>query len=371
MQENDSTTPNEAQVDETQPVVDPQSSPESTVHIVPKPLIATPAAPIASTSHNSPGLLVLQWLTYAFWGWTVLALAWLTVMSVNYFIDTSAGSGYLDGMIAYSLAAVIVLFVISLVCDIFYARQEPEHKTGAAMVIMIIHTVLFALFGIGSLIVAVFAIVRMLIGDSAYGDNSGPLSTLISFIIVAIVYGMTLIRTLNPKWFKRAALVYWVFMIVVVVIVTALGIAGPAAQARFTRDDRLISDNLGQVSTAINDYANSQTALPKSLNDIKGDLKGDAKLLLTKNLVDYKPLGMSDNISKVTTPATDAPTDQPRLYTFEYDLCVTYKAESDYYSSYDYTTPTSGQRDTSPSTYAHKKGKVCYELATRYQSSNY
>jgi len=88
MQENDGTTPNEAKVDETQPVVtkvdetqpvvNPQSSPESTVHIVPKPLIATPAAPIASTSHNSPGLLVLQWLTYAFWGWTVLALAWLT-----------------------------------------------------------------------------------------------------------------------------------------------------------------------------------------------------------------------------------------------------------------------------------------------------
>ena len=330
----------------------------------PQPVVAQPlAAPQATAApvHNSPGLLVLQWLTYAFWGWTVLALAWLTSISVSHFVDSSSGSGYFDSMIAYSLAAVIVLFVISLVCDIFYAKQEPEHKTGAAMVIMIIHTVIFALFGIGSLIIAVFAIVRMLIGDSAYSDSSGPMSMLISFAIIAVVYGATLLRTLRPAWLKRAALLYWVFMTVVVVVVTTLGIVGPATQARMTRDDRLIDSNLSLVSTAVNEYANDKAMLPASLDDVKGDLKGDSLSLVERDLVEYKPIGTSDSTA---TESTDATTSE----SFDYDLCVTYKAESDYYSTYQ--SPKAETRETTPATYGHKKGKVCYELTTSYSSQS-
>ena len=94
------------------------------------------------TSPNTAGVLVLQWLTYAFWGWTLVALYWLTSLCVQYFISDSSqadsySSTYSNDMLAYSLAAVVVLFIISIICDFVYSKFEPQHKSGAAMVIMI------------------------------------------------------------------------------------------------------------------------------------------------------------------------------------------------------------------------------------------
>ncbi len=317
-----------------------------------------------TSSPNSPGMYVLQWLSYAFWGFTVLALAWLTTVSVAHFIDASSVSTA-DNMVAYSLAAVIVLFIISLICDVFYSRREPQHKTGGAMVIMIIHAVIFALFGIGALILAVFAIVRMIIGDGTYSNDSGPLTMLISAGIIAVVYGATLLRTLNPSWLKHSTRMYWVFITVVVVAITGLAIAGPAAQARSTRDDRVIERSLTQVSEAINRYADEKSALPASLGDIKSSLEGDALSLVERNLVEYKP------IEAESTSTTYIPPADITREAFNYDLCVTYKAESAY-GGYDYPTKEGeGGREVSPNTYSHDAGRVCYELTTSYSSSIY
>lgn len=335
---------------------------------------AVPVTPVAEETvvHNGPGTLVLQWLTYAFWGWTVLALAWLTAISVGFFLNPSSTENYESTMVSYSLAAVVVLFVISLLCDIFYTKLEPLRKTGAAMVIMIIHAVIFGLFGIGSLIVAVFAVVRLLIGDSSgasYGD-SGAWTTLITGLVIAIVYGATLLRTLRPFKLRRSSLIYWIFMAIVTVTITALGIAGPTWNARLTRDDRLIERTLPSLSNVINSHAAKTSALPKTLTEVRSEASEDARTLIDRNLVEYTPGKEVTSTSKSVVP------EDPKSLllsqnekVFAYQLCVTYKAKKG--------PGTSIAQDSkrypliTPDTYQHDAGRVCYDLQTSYSGVYY
>lgn len=326
------------------------------------------AKPVATSS--SPGVLVLQWLTYAFWGWTALALIWLTSQSVSFFLDSEADRGYQNESISYALAAVIVLFVISFICDLIYAKREPLHKQGAAMVIMIIHAVIFALFAIGSLIAAVFAVVNLLIGSDT-GGNEGPLTVLITGLIMAVVYGATLLRTLRPFKLKRVTLVYGLFMAIVSVAVTSLAIAGPALHAAQTRDDRLIERGLPLLSETIRSHAAKSEALPESLSAIREEATGDARMLIDRNLVEYTP-GKKSNAADLSLAQPDpselkpiVPGPQPDV--FNYQLCVTYTAKK---GSGGSTEPQplyyKMDGDISPDTYSHPAGRVCYKLVTDY-----
>jgi hypothetical protein len=318
-----------------------------------------------ATTASSPGVLVLQWLTYAFWGWTVLALAWLTAVSVGFFVDkTTSGYGGAED-VAYPLAAVIVLFVISIVCDAFYSRREPDHKTGAATIIMIIHAVIFALFGIGSLIFSVFAVVQMLIST---GANYGTKTALITGLTIALVYGATLLRVLRPLKLKHSALYYWVFMALVTATVIVIGIAGPLGHAYQTRDDRLLESGLPGVSDSIQTYTRAENALPKDLGDITGTLKGDARTIVDRNLVEYIP---GELLPPQSSQEALAPEDKPLTSSdkvYAYKLCVTYQAEKGEGPVRAYPAigiDNAGQ--TTPSTYLHAAGRVCYDLQTDYR----
>jgi hypothetical protein len=344
--------------DDIQPPTQPvKETPEETVPTVAK-----------TTTHNNPGVLVLQWLTYAFWGWTVLALAWLTAMSVGFFLNPDSTENYESTTVAYSLAAVIVLYLISVICDAFYARVEPRDKTGGSMVIMIIHAVIFALFGIGSLIFAVFAIVRLLIGDgssTSYGDD-GAITMLITSLIITLVYGATLLRALRPLKLKRSSMIYGIFMGIVTAVIVILAISGPAYSARMTRDDRLIERTLPELSEEINSYTNEKNALPTSLTELSDKVSEDTKTLIDRNLVEYTPK------SKIAASASDLPlnlTQKPILAPdtgdiFQYQLCVTYKAAK---GSGSYDSPRSEYGTTTPDTYQHDAGRVCYDLQTNYR----
>ena len=314
-----------------------------------------------STIKNTPGTLILQWLTYAFWGWTVLALAYLAGLSVNFMLDSSQLRYNDSEVVAYSLAAVMVLFVISLVCDVLYARREPLHKNGASTVIMIIHAVIFALCGIAALIVAVFAMVNMLINTVGVGNQTA----LYTGLIVALVYGATLVRTIRPLKFRKTPHVYWAFMSIAIVAVATLGIVGPAAHGRATRVDRMIESGLPRVSDAINTYAQKNGSLPKSLNDIKSQLRADAATIVTDGRVEYTPgtIMPSSATAMIKPEAQDPDSFITQKPSFAYELCVEYVAEVR--QDYDTMMPYD-ERPNSPDTYQHDKGRVCYELQTGY-----
>jgi len=264
-------------------------------------------------------------------------------------------------VLPYALAAVIVLFIISVVVDAVYSRREPLRKQGAAMVIMIIHAVIFALCGIGALITAVFAVINLVLGTN-WDGNEGALTVLTTGGIIAVVYGATLLRTLHPAWLKRAGLYYGLFMALVTGGITTLAIAGPAVHAHETKNDRLIERALPEVSNSIRNHTAKADALPATLDEIKETMSSDAKQLVALGLVEYTPG------KKIDAPSAKNGI-EPMIYpspsqdAFEYSLCVTYKADN-IQPAIDLAYMPG--RSTAPNTYSHPAGRVCYDLVTDY-----
>ncbi len=310
---------------------------------------------------NTPGAIILQWLTYAFWGWTVLVSSVLVTASISNII-----LGYDTGeFTTYALAAVLVLLPISIICDLFYSKKEPEKKTGAAMVVMVIHAVLFALIGIGTLITAVFAIVQLVISG---GQAEWSKVTLYSALVATLLYLATFLRTLNPIQLAWVSRLYKIFMIVVVVVITVVCVVGPIGYEYATKNDKLIVNNINTIESSINSYTLKNNKLPSSLNDLA--LKGDAKLLIDKNLVKYNP-GTQNKLNNGTKSKYNNTSSS-----FTYTLCVNYvKADksSDSYDGGDNSVGSSSSSTQTDSTdkyssyittYGHPAGEVCYKLKT-------
>ncbi len=320
----------------TQPPVEPSQLPLS-----PQPL-QPPGEP-----HAGHSTVILQWLTYAFWGWTVLALSILTSMVIANFINQTDTENFTP----YGIAAVLVLLPISYICDVFYSKKEPSKKTGAEMLVLVIHAVIFALFGAGALIVAVFALVSLFTSKS---DSSGSTITLISALIIAVYYALTLLRTLSPPglpWIRRS---YKLIMLGTIGFMVILAIVGPVSKERTLRDDKLIEQNISQVQTSVDGYTRTNKKLPASLAAL--GLSGDAKQLVDRNLVTFKPVGLVAD--QQNTKAAGA---------YRYELCVNYKKQTkgyQPYNNYDYSTD---EYKTSLSAYNHPAGNVCYKL----QVANY
>lgn len=310
-----------------------------------------PVYPPEQHSENpGAGLIVLQWLTYAFWGWTVLGMSTLTVITLQFYIDNNP---YLNTVSAYAVAAVLVLLPISIVAEFFFSKKETAKKRGVSSAIMIIHAVIFALFGIGAIITAVFAVVSMIISaDSMQGKQV----TLISALIITLLYVLTFIRTLIPEKIFKFRFLYPIAMSIIVVIIVGLSIGGPIMQANVTRNDKLIANNLNSVNTAITRYVDDNNKLPDSLTTL--NLSGDAKKLITDNLVVYKDDGKVSIKSNYSSNSY-------QVY-FRYQLCVVYKQAS---SNDKYSIGATNQ-DYSEFLYVseynyHPAGEYCYKLQTK------
>lgn len=316
--------------------------------VVPAPIqIETTPPPELKPNVNSPHSIVLQWLTYAFWGWTVFAMSILTITVLAFNI---AGADIGDATL-YGIAAVLVLLPISVLCDIFYIKHEPGKKTGASSVVMIIHAVLFALLSIGALITTVFSLVSLFI-SSAGTENT--MVILYSALIVSFLFALVFLRTILPTkmfWIRRY---FIILMVVIVGAIITMGVIGPVADARLTRNDKLIASNLYGVKTGIDDYVAVNKELPNDLESVK--LTGDEKKLVTNKLVTFKK----------DSPLTSKDYDSADYFYFQ--LCVNYQRadKSDYSSSYYDSVE---EYSTYPSTYSHPAGETCYKLKTENAST--
>lgn len=312
---------------------------------------------VPSKPSHSPGNIILQWLTYALWGWTILATSVLIVTVLESFLNDANPGDFT----AYAVAAVLVLLPISVVCDVFYTKQEPTHKTGGASIVMVIHAVLFALFAVGALITAVFSVVNLMTSSS---ESVTAQISLYSSLLIAVLYISVLVRTILPKrllWARRA---FVMEMVIVVGIVALLGIVGPAAKARATRTDRLIDSNIADLQYTVESYVSKNSALPQDLHALT--LNGDTKKLVEENLVTYKantkpPTGGSAN----SYSASKTSSDSNNVKTFYYQLCADYKKESK--SKYNYSNYDQADANgyvTYITTDSHSAGEVCYKLRT-------
>ncbi len=314
---------------------------------------AKPAATTAPKEvRQTAGVTVLQWLAYAFWGWLLFGLIWMLALVLMSFIIPEE-SAVVSGMLPYSIAAILVLLPVAFVIDFFYRKHEPVKKVGAAAVIMIIHAVIFALFGIGALIVAIFVGLNGLIEGRISDGQMVAIGTLLGSVVL---YALALVRTLHPPRPARLSFIYWMTMIGISALLLVLGFVGPLASSLKTRDDRRIVEHLPAVHSDIQSYITKNDKAPKSLDDVELTRDG-ARDLVRDGLVRYK-----DDGAKVTGVLREDSVEH------RYQLCVTYKGATgsgDPYSDYDDYSYERRSRDTYReylSIYSHPKGEVCYKL---------
>lgn len=367
--------------DKFEPEVPPVAEPE--VQTTPEPVTATTISsnstpdnfdqPIAKTSTeelpaNTPGVLVLQWLTYAFWGWTCLAMIWLTYVVSAHLIGGDQSS---SGMSAYILAAVLVLLPLSIGCDWFYSRKEPSKKTGASMVLMILHAVLFALLAIGSLIIFMYSLVQYMLVTP--GDMTDTYIMMSTSITVAVIYLVVFLRTLNPLPKKKPGLILSIFMFVAIAILVTINLTGPIKTQKAIQQDNQTTEQLMSLVSDLNQHAKINNDLPASLSN--SSFKGKDNPLVVSNAVEYTrydPVPSDQSTEEAdSSPDYDKPNssyDGLNHTKLPFKLCVTYKVDT----SYDYNQPLTIAQpsDSFYADQAHKDGKNCYELYAFASSSH-
>ena len=354
-----------------------------------------PSQPEQKSQGSSGGVLVLQWLTYAFWFWCGISVSWLAGVVINFFVAGNTGSYEWGSVLAYPLASVVIMLGIALVTDFFYAKHEPAKKLGGANVIMLLHVVPFVLIAIGALVTIVFALLNMLLNSDPIASTDGPLQVMLVALVVAVLLGLAATRAFFGSKPRVRLLARAAFIVVAVGFIVA-GVAGPALEAVRTKDDRLIEQALPSLSSDIRDYVNEHNKLPAALSDVTYDESsysaGAVQKLIDSKLVTYKANTLPSSNSSYspsdirTQLCMDGPTagvcspdstnaDTKRFY---YQLCTTYKAEKkDRYNYSERNAYTKGDSVGTALDYrynyvssisAHPAGDVCYNL---YADSGY
>lgn len=362
-----------------QPIVPPA---EPLVAPVVAPATAAPAVPAAATQ-NSGGSLVLQWLSYAFWFWFSISLSILAGVVINYFISGSKDDEW-SSQLAYPLASVIIMLIIALVTDRFYAKHEPAKKTGSANVIMLLHVVPFILIAIGSLVTIVFSLISMFLNSDPLTTTDGPIQVMLVAFIVALLFGLVAARAFygNAHNVRR---ITWIAAIVLAIGFIVAAFVGPAADALVTKNDRLIERTLPSLASDIRTYTSDNNALPQKITDVTHDSSSTSdgvQKLIDSGLVTYKAntvkgTGSTYNpgdlqVESCVTNTTTGECGSAYSTRHYYQLCTTYKREKK--SAYNYTDDagyTTGNSVGSVADYnssylmtisSHPAGDVCYNL---------
>ena len=325
-------------------------------HITPAIEAHSTEAPVSETPTPTPsgaGTIILQWLTYAFWGWLIIGLIWLMALVLDNALTKNSDPS--TGLLPYAIAGTVVVFPIALICELFYRKREPKKKSGASMVITVIHAVLFALLGIAALITAVFTLVNLSL--SVESDISAKVIVALTAGFAAVLYGITFVRTLQP--FKKSiSLVYGVTASIITVVLLAFAIAGPLATSIASRGDRSIEQNLPRVTSAISSYVRTNGELPKTLSQVT-ITNADARALVADDEVEYIAEGQLQAVNEKRANSK----------TFRYQLCATYDRANA--SGYSYDELDAGEYTLYIQTTPHEAGRVCYKLQTTTGSSSF
>lgn len=325
-----------------------------------------------TVSANTPGTIVLQWLSYAFWGWAIVAIAYLAAVITSYLLDGTWVSDSTEP-VAYGMAATLVLVPFALVCDWLYSRREQQDKHGIASVVMIIHAVLFTLFAIGALISVAFSVVGLLLTT---GDTSGPVIAIVVSAVLAILYIDLVVRIVRPLLIMRLRLVFRISMTLVTLTALVWGALGPFAQTIATKDDRAVRDGLESLSYGVNQYASTKNALPTTLSQVIQDstliqsVNPIASAETLTRLIDKGSITYKANIKPATENSTVDLQLKTTVKTYYYELCgvFTHGLKQRAWTGTVYADATAGSDEYASyiSEGAIAAGTKCYKLSTSY-----
>lgn len=340
----------------------------------------------------SGGMLVLQWLVYAFWFWYGVSTTWLAGVVIAYFVARGSSTNWSE-MLAYPLASVIIMLAIAFVADWFYARREPAKKTGGANIIMLLHVVPFVLIAIGSLIVIVFSLISMLLNSDPVNSGDGPLQAMLTFAVTFVLFAVLALRAFYGGAKRMVRIAAWAVFGFAALVFIVTAIAGPAMEAARTKQDRLIESALPSLSSDIRNYTSKNNKLPEKITDVTytASSKSSAvQKLINDGLVTYKPNTLPAKDGNSYEPGDDysgsvSSSKYPSYggKKFYYQLCTVYKQEKkseyNYTASQDSYTQGSGTGVAADYRYeyvsgiaSHPAGEVCYNLyATGRYSSSY
>jgi len=324
--------------------------------VVPVPVPPTPA------ERSTGGTMVLQWLSYAFWGWFGIAMAWLSGVTFAYFI--TGNSSDLTSALAYPLASVIVMFLLAVITDLFYARREPAHKAGGANAIMLIHVVLFVLIAVGAAVTALFSLISIALNTDPTSGTDGQTIAAWTSAVMILVFGFTAVRAMFGGRKSKLRIAHWATMSALAIGMIAFSMFGPVVGAQLTRDDRLIEEGLPVLNQTVSEYVNENGKLPTTLadaNDASSSSSAASNALVARDMVRYTP-----NVKEATKIEDGYNATADRLTyqtTYYYRFCVTYK-EAKKASGLYYDTASSSDSKYKSYLYitGHAKGEVCYNL---------
>lgn len=339
--------------DEVKPVVESQPAAQPT-----PPAANTPEVPGVHKTQADAVTLVLQWLTYAFWGWFALAMLWLSAVIYAFLVSGSDSNDW-TGIVSYPIASVLVLLVVAAVVDFFYRRREPAKKEGFATAVMVIHTVIFALCGIGALVGAVFAGINLVLSETPSASD-GIRVALFTALTIVPIYTLLIARaTLVAKW-RRIPMLTTIILSIGAAVFIGIGVFGPVMKSVTTRQDRQVSTALNSIVYAVNAYDQENDRLPESLDGLTFDTYDNTdtatiKDLLSKGIITYKP----NTKSSAESTSQDAYRYSARAVQY-YQLCATFtSAQTSPYATYSSTSYSE-----SISAQYHKKGEQCYNVKT-------
>ena len=337
--------------DEAKPLVEPQLS-------------AQPTPPVANSTEVSGAhktqadavTLVLQWLTYAFWGWFALAMLWLSAVVYAFLVNGSDSNDW-TSVVSYPIASVLVLLVVAAVVDFFYRRREPAKKEGFATAVMVIHTVIFALCGIGALVAAVFAGINLVLSETPSASDGIRVALFTALTMVPIYALLTARTTLVAKW-RRIPMLTTIILSIGAVVFMGIGVFGPVMKSVTTRQDRQVASALNSIVYAVNSYDQENDKLPESLDGLSFDTYDNTDTTTVKDLLAKGVITYKSNTKSATTPSTEG-SYSTRTVRY-YQLCATFTSAQ----TSPYTTYSSTSYSESINAQYHKKGEQCYNVKT-------
>lgn len=331
-------------------------STESQPTTQPTPPANSSDAPQSHKTQADAVTLVLQWLTYAFWGWFALAMLWLSAVVYAFLINGSDTNDW-TGVVSYPIASVLVLLIFASVVDFFYRRREPAKKEGFATAVMVIHTVIFALCGIAAVVASVFAGINLVLSETPSASDGIRVALFTALTMVPIYALLTARTTLVAKW-RRVPMLTTIILGVGAIVFMGIGVFGPVMKSVATRQDRQIVSSLDNIVYAVSSYDREHDKLPGSLKGLNFDAYGDTDTSTTESLIEKGVITYKPN----TNPNGESPVRNSystRTVRY-YQLCATFtSAQSSRYTSYDadvYSESINAQY--------HKKGEQCYNVKT-------
>lgn len=322
---------------------------------------------VSSKPTPSAGLLVYQACVYGFWGSTILLIGSLLAV-ICYTSVRPWDLEFLSKLshAFYLVAVTIVVFIISLCLDLFYARAERSHANSrGSTAIRIVYTAFFSLCAVAALGVAVIATLSMFITSPIAKQYAGGIA--VSSTVLASVYGCTVLRTVRPRWIRRVPLMYWISMTIVVLITAAIMVRGPIASAQHALEDRPVETAAQEIARAVDRYTVSNFMLPNSLTQLQ-DLSSNAIKQRDNGTITYAPLRvLSTNRALIKEPIGGGMSYRHGI--FNYKLCATYKNDTrPHVSGKGFDASKLNDQDFTlvlDNRY-HAKGTVCYQLQTSY-----